>query len=577
MGSGGQTSHNAQLEKGSRNINQQEYADIRTTDRAREMREVYSHTTQLTQMYHQLIGYHIGTNRSVFVMLPRPHIVQTEETFVNGPRLLEGVQEFFLVVMRPKNVMGFCVEAYLETAHIFKKPEYGDVTKTVYAGLIEDKTKLNRDSDSNRTFLRNSWSYDLPAGWEIDVDSPRGGYRIGEIEWDNVTSWDADIDTDHAVFTWEIEGMGSWDMWRNLVNISNGWIKANVYIDLRLKNPSPTSYSYDNLYLTGRGVCCCHSQFEFPSVFSIMAQIGVEALLAAYRMNGRTYSSPDVYPPIPSNRDTFQSAKSSNLSPTNDRAMTIREANRMQAEIGEIMLRSINDPDRYPRGTARFSEAPFIAESIARFLKDGDHPDNQLVSDIHRIDSQLCQKLVEIEPKLRRRDLLENSLGFLKDRFSLSYEEAISLRRSALGLKGELPAPGDRWVRPNQRKVEKTVPNLVRLPLDKAQKVLIAEGFLVGDVEYQDSELPRGTVLTQDPSSDITRLSGSEIHLTVSSGAGVHIPDVVGQPLSQVMLMLKEAGLESEPEIRFIPSEERPRNYVIEVTPAMRTYMNLSH
>jgi hypothetical protein len=69
----------------------------------REQRETYSHTTQLTQMYHQLDSYHLGTNRAMFFMLPRPHVVQSELTFVNGPRLLEGIQEVFLIVMRPKD------------------------------------------------------------------------------------------------------------------------------------------------------------------------------------------------------------------------------------------------------------------------------------------------------------------------------------------------------------------------------------------------------------------------------------------------------------------------------------------
>ena len=32
--------------------------------------------TRLMQMYHQLDSYHLGTNRAIFFMLPRPHIVQ---------------------------------------------------------------------------------------------------------------------------------------------------------------------------------------------------------------------------------------------------------------------------------------------------------------------------------------------------------------------------------------------------------------------------------------------------------------------------------------------------------------------
>ena len=57
-------------------------------------------------------------------MLPRPHLVQAEEkTLVTGPRQLEGIQEVFLVVMRPKKIPSIQVKGYLETAHVYKKEE----------------------------------------------------------------------------------------------------------------------------------------------------------------------------------------------------------------------------------------------------------------------------------------------------------------------------------------------------------------------------------------------------------------------------------------------------------------------
>ena len=117
---------------GTRDINQQEYSDVRTTDQSREQRENFSHTTQLTQMYQQLNSYHLGTNRAVFFVLPRPHIIDDKDTpltFINGPRRLEGIQEFFLVVVRPKETKQICVEAYLETAHVGQVPTYGDIFK----------------------------------------------------------------------------------------------------------------------------------------------------------------------------------------------------------------------------------------------------------------------------------------------------------------------------------------------------------------------------------------------------------------------------------------------------------------
>jgi len=90
-----------------------------STDSSRESRETHGTTTNITQMYNFLTGYHAGTNRATFLMLPRPHNLQPTErrTFVNGLREIEGVQEFFLIVERPRAQAGICVEAQLQTGH----------------------------------------------------------------------------------------------------------------------------------------------------------------------------------------------------------------------------------------------------------------------------------------------------------------------------------------------------------------------------------------------------------------------------------------------------------------------------
>jgi hypothetical protein len=88
------------------------------TDASREKRETTSYQTSLSQLYQLLDTYHPGTNRAVFLTMARPHLVDSVYTFVNGPRRLEGVQEFFLVVRRPANMTGICVKAVLDTAHL---------------------------------------------------------------------------------------------------------------------------------------------------------------------------------------------------------------------------------------------------------------------------------------------------------------------------------------------------------------------------------------------------------------------------------------------------------------------------
>ena len=121
-------------------------------------------------MYHQLNSYHLGTNRAVFYVLPRPHIVQLNSenpeeidrsTFVDGPRLLEGVQEFFLVVLRPDHIKDICVDAYLETAHIFqeKLKEYRSTEKMVDEFVVngslntrEGETEVIENEETPETF-----------------------------------------------------------------------------------------------------------------------------------------------------------------------------------------------------------------------------------------------------------------------------------------------------------------------------------------------------------------------------------------------------------------------------------------
>ncbi len=91
---------------------------VQNTDIGREKRESYSHSSTLNHIYSLLQGYHLGTNRAVFFMQPRPHIQNAKFTFIRGLRALEGVQEFFLIVNRPSDVEQLCVEVALETAHM---------------------------------------------------------------------------------------------------------------------------------------------------------------------------------------------------------------------------------------------------------------------------------------------------------------------------------------------------------------------------------------------------------------------------------------------------------------------------
>src|SRR5438552_4680236 len=72
-------------------------------------------------MYQHYNGYHLGTNRALFLIAPRPHTAssgdQTDFNLINGERRLEGVQDVFVIIHMPKSLDGFCIQAGLDTGH----------------------------------------------------------------------------------------------------------------------------------------------------------------------------------------------------------------------------------------------------------------------------------------------------------------------------------------------------------------------------------------------------------------------------------------------------------------------------
>jgi hypothetical protein len=108
-------------EWGTRSKTGTQAVEVTNTDASRERRETTSFSTTVNQMYQLFNGYHLGTNRAVFYVEPRPHVVdssnQTNANVIRGQRRLEGLQDVFLVVHVPRQLSGLCVQAMLDTAH----------------------------------------------------------------------------------------------------------------------------------------------------------------------------------------------------------------------------------------------------------------------------------------------------------------------------------------------------------------------------------------------------------------------------------------------------------------------------
>jgi membrane peptidoglycan carboxypeptidase len=92
-----------------------------------------------------------------------------------------------------------------------------------------------------------------------------------------------------------------------------------------------------------------------------------------------------------------------------------------------------------------------------------------------------------------------------------------------------------------------TVPGVVGLPIEQAEKVLAHANFTPIQEEVQSFE-PAGTVLTQSPGAGARVTLGSAVTLGVSNGKGepITIPRVVGMTEAQAVHELQKLGLTVE-------------------------------
>lgn len=170
-------------EWGTKRSTTDETFENRITDTSRERRETQSHTTTLNQMYQLFTAYHLGVNRAVFVMFPRPHIVQSAEqaevNVIAGERKLEGIQDVLLVVHLPARATGLCVQVNLDTGH---KVEFGPghgtddlfesrpllVTRRITRACAE----IGEDGRLHPVATPSHPADDLPIVGDLVLDSP---------------------------------------------------------------------------------------------------------------------------------------------------------------------------------------------------------------------------------------------------------------------------------------------------------------------------------------------------------------------------------------------------------------------
>jgi hypothetical protein len=504
-------------------INQRQVEDTRTTDQSREARETWSHTTQLTQMYHQFLGYHVGTNRAMFLMLPRPHVVQSPQTFVKGPRQLEGIQEVFLVVVRPKDWEDFCIEATLETAHL-SQPETEPVTETV-VWMTKKHTAGPMDVDqSDSDFKENDRmgpevaefdQFVAPPGttivdWRLKSESQFNG------RWELISDTSTSLVVKLIARAYFDDRLGAWPNEPDNV-VTPGHIQLVFEMDLLTTKQTLKAGDTTRLYMTGRSLCCCERE---PSL-AIGDYITFENTLSV--------------PPHP-NRLPEGFRKLPQLA-----GMSILEANMLRDRIGEQLVASVNSSRRLPAGLIGFTESEYVASRVAATMGKAD---NILAAELAGLSPEVLTKLRAFEG-VRRRDLLTMGPQEQQERFNLTDEELLNLRRAVIGLVATDAPSSSYWDR--KRFGGSQIPDVVHLDLAAAKDRLRRARLEIGEISYVDHPACRGKVLKQKPEPGPRRLGQGPVELEVSSGSCVLVPQLDGLSLSDALAHLRAAGLLSEP------------------------------
>jgi len=109
------------------------------------------------------------------------------------------------------------------------------------------------------------------------------------------------------------------------------------------------------------------------------------------------------------------------------------------------------------------------------------------------------------------------------------------------------------------------VPDLSNKTLADAQSALQQAKLKLGSQTPQDSQLPPGTIISQDPKAGAQATEGSPVNVVVASGNG-KVPDVRGLPADQAQQTLSENGY--SPEVVEQPNSSQQAGTVINTFPS---------
>ncbi len=473
-GGGGVTASHQQ-EVGTRSVLGSEAATLITTDASREKRESLSHTTNLSQLYQLLDSYHSGMNRAIFFLNARPHIIDSPFTFVNGPRRLEGIQEFFGVVRRPKAMRNFCVKAVLETAHLHESETTITEGETVFErsqltqsfSLHADGGRFSADEKAGAFAIR------VPDGFKLDRSRGGGPFRIewasgavsegtmpAGVFWSLQGNTDADhrqeaipnISTfdDHIDFTVRIHGI------QNLGSPKDAdmtWTFTVFIISVDpISTPTTRTEKHVDLFITAREVRGCTS---FPPPPAPTTGTAVAALTTRPPVSSPVEVSDTAVQQAPfvlyekplgqEIKDLLAVAKTSGK----EAAVA---ANAISRALHDELVASFRPKVRYVPGAIDFVHTAFAIRDLLNGVSEPPpNPEGAASALAGRLPPTLRSRVEATMPGIAPAELLRASEDRLRRRFGLSVREVRELKLQAAGVsvrrgaaaRAAAPPPGE--------------------------------------------------------------------------------------------------------------------------------------
>jgi hypothetical protein len=420
-----------------------------STDASRERRETNATATQLSQMYNLLTGYHAGTNRAVFLMLARPHTLQPTDhrTFVQGLRHIEGIQEFFLIVARPGNIEGLCVEAFLETGHFpegtpieVPDEEYEESSEEFTAKAFADNGWLsgscsNIEDDETSTYsIDTNWIVDRREKRMRQADQPVGsGWEprhpgVAEIENNSNSQANSSLERYDYRATSDVSAGVFGTVCGQSAQRDKARFNRTYRVFTRKEQPrssdDESEADIDNLLITRRGLCVCFKSGDCPEIVPLPEP---PIVLSPGR--------PIVEEPMVRIRPALLTRTAVSQS----RAPAMKE---FLKQVEKSLLNSWRSPKRYPLEQVGFLESDFFKNRLTRALPGAYL--KTLLSQIRGLPKEVIKAFGNKETVA---DALKLDLVRFARKTGLTIEGAGAARRVLFGLTpkpddGNKPTPG---------------------------------------------------------------------------------------------------------------------------------------